>query len=269
MEYIVLIIVGFAAGVLGGLLGIGGSVLMIPAMIWVLGARDSQGHEMMLQYQAAAMIVNFFIALLSARGHNKADAIYKSVWKTFLPIAIISVILGVLAAKTPLFDGNGAKLLRYAFAAMMLYVTISNLLKLVIPATQDGLDEPQVNALRMWRKITVSGVFGFSAGILGIGGGAIAVPMMHSLMKMPLRNAIATSSALIIITSVIGAVIKNVTLGDNGSIMLSLQYAAILSPTAIVGGLLGSMLTHKLPLKYIRIAFVIVMSVAIWKTITA
>ncbi len=61
-EVAILSAVGLLAGVLGGMLGVGGSVIMIPAMFWVLGDVNAHGTRMIHQYQAAAMIVNFLLA---------------------------------------------------------------------------------------------------------------------------------------------------------------------------------------------------------------
>ena len=70
------------------------------------------------------------------------------------------------------------------------------------------------------------------------------------------------------ITAGVGAIRKNMSLStlaetapDAGlSVQASLAIAACLAPTAIVGGLLGAGLTHRLPLFWVRLAFVLLMS---------
>jgi len=68
LDYSVLALIGLAAGALGGLLGIGGSIIMIPALAIFLG--DDQ-HL----YQAAAMVVNIAVALPAAIRHKRAGAL--------------------------------------------------------------------------------------------------------------------------------------------------------------------------------------------------
>ena len=66
----VLAAVGLLAGVLGGLLGVGGSILMIPAMVFLFA--DRYGPEGQHLYQAAAMIVNLFVVLPAVDRHRRA-----------------------------------------------------------------------------------------------------------------------------------------------------------------------------------------------------
>lgn len=147
----------------------------------------------------------------------------------------------------------------------MVYIVVMNVYKMIWPMKSDGDTEDIVNAKPLWRKSSVAGAMGFAAGIFGIGGGSIAVPMMHGVLKMPLRNSIATSSMIIMVTSLFGAILKNVTLGDAGTVSESIKYAICLIPTAMIGGHIGSHLTHTLPLKYVRIAFVLLMCLAAYK----
>ena len=96
---------------------------------------------------------------------------------------------------------------------------------------------------------------GLLAGLMGIGGGSLAVPAQQIILRMPLRNAIATSAATIATVSWLGAILKNAQLGANGSVARSLVLAACLAPTAMVGGYIGGHLTHSAPLRLIRAIF--------------
>jgi uncharacterized membrane protein YfcA len=113
----------------------------------------------------------------------------------------------------------------------------------------------------------VGGIMGFAAGLLGIGGGVITVPLLQRICNLPLRQCIATSTALMCITAVVGAVRKNLTLSQHVDALGvpldpwdSLIIAACLAPTAVIGGLIGAYLTHKFPLGWLRVAFVLLMS---------
>ncbi|NOT00406.1 MAG: TSUP family transporter, partial [Phycisphaerales bacterium] len=65
LETVWLGIIGLAAGLLGGLLGIGGSIVMIPAMTEVLGANQHL-------YQASALMVSFFVGAPALVQHLRA-----------------------------------------------------------------------------------------------------------------------------------------------------------------------------------------------------
>ena len=96
----------------------------------------------------------------------------------------------------------------------------------------------------------------FEGEAMRAGGGSLAVPAQQIALRVPLRNAIATSAATIATVSWIGAIAKNAQLGDNGSVTRSLLLAACLAPTAMVGAYVGGHLTHTLPLRIVRGAFI-------------
>lgn len=265
MEYASMVILGLVAGVLGGLLGIGGSVVMIPGMVWILGQANAAGVEQIQQYQAAAMIVNFLLAGPSALRHLRAGAVYGSVWRWLAPAAGLGIVAGVVLSQSALFAGDQAVYLRYLFGVFLLYAVGYNGYRFVRPPRVEGISRAEADAASRWKKASIGGVMGVFAGLLGIGGGAQAVPLMQVVLRLPLRNAIATSSATIFTVAWIGAIVKNVSLGPAGSVERSLLLAGLLTPSAMVGGYLGGALTHRLPLRLIRAVVVAVMLLGAWK----
>jgi uncharacterized membrane protein YfcA len=91
------------------------------------------------------------------------------------------------------------------------------------------------------------------------------------LLKLPLRNCIGNSSAIICISAGVGAIYKNATLAPHmpadgpAGWRISLLIALLLAPTAWFGSRLGAGLTHSLPLRQVRVAFILLMAVAAWK----
>src|SRR5436190_20919422 len=81
-EIIALLVLGLVAGALGGMLGIGGSVIMIPVLTVVL-RRDLQLS------QAVAMIVNVFVSLPALLQHHPAKAVRWDMVGRMLPAAIV------------------------------------------------------------------------------------------------------------------------------------------------------------------------------------
>lgn len=257
IQYALLVLTGLVAGVFGGLLGIGGSGILIPAMVWILGAKNQSGVEQIHQYMAAAMIVNFLLALPSALAHGKNKAIWKSVWMFLTAGALIGIVSGVEVSY--LFSNEAAKYLRWALGVFFIYVAGQNISRLVRPNTHKDICKAQAGEIRAWQKLSVGVSMGFTAGLLGLGGGTLAVPIQQVALKIPLRNAIATSAATIASVSWLGAILKNVQLGDNGTISRSLLLAACLTPTAVIGAWFGGHMTHKLPIQIVRVAFVGIM----------
>lgn len=261
-QMIAMVLAGAVAGLAGGLLGVGGSVVMIPAMMWILGLTWA-GREGIHQYQAAAMIVNSLLVLPSVLAHARAKAIWTGVWKILVPSALVGIAIGVQLSYLPIVAGPNAVYMRYLMGAFFLYVAYKQTRKLLAgPRARPSLRRDEAEGFRWYRKAAVGGPMGVLAGLLGIGGGAVAVPAQQIVLRMPLRNAIATSAATIACTSWVGAIIKNVRLGDNGDWRVSLQFAALLTPLALVGSYFGGRLTHVLPVRTVRMGLILLMLVS-------
>lgn len=266
-------IVGLCAGVLGGMLGIGGSTIMIPALVVLFGQGVAMPglagefpHLNQHLYQAAAMIVNVFVAVPATWRHMREKAVAWQAMRRMLPAAVAAILLGVWVSNWPVFrDTEGPVLLGRVLAVFMVYVIAVNAMRLF--RTPRPVDAPIDLSYTTWpRCSTTGGAMGFFGGLLGIGGGAIAVPMQQTLMKLRLRNCIANSAALMCLTAGIGAVYKNMTLDHHGLAMSdSLLVAALLAPTGMIGGYLGARLTHLLPVQLVRAVLVVLLTLAAWR----
>jgi uncharacterized membrane protein YfcA len=264
--------IGLLAGTLGGLLGVGGSVITIPGMAILFGTGENQ-HL----YQAAAMTANLAVAIPAARRHKQAGALRPAVLRWMLPATVIFIVVGVLASNLPIFSvdqgGEGGLWLGRILALFLVYVIAVNVRKIFRSKKKKAADwarEPKTTPARCG---AVGVVMGFAAGLMGIGGGALAVPLQQTLVKLPFRNAIANSSFVMVFSAGIGATLKLTTLGQHYPSTLdsdpawftAVILALILAPTAIIGASIGAKLTHTLRPRYVRIAFILLMIVAAYK----
>ena len=86
---------------------------------------------------------------------------------------------------------------------------------------------------------------------------------------MPLKRAIANSSALIVATALVGAFYKNITLAKHGiAITDSVKIALIIIPTAMLGAFIGGKLMHKLDKNLVRTGYIGLLAVAAYKMLT-
>lgn len=249
MDIIWIALIGLVAGTLGGMLGVGGSVLMIPALTLLFGYNQHL-------YQASAMLANVAVSIAATLHHYRAGGIVPTALKRMLPAALIAVLAGVAISNTAIFSGpaGGLWLGRFLalFAAYVVYLNVRCIVRRV------DEEPPRPPRLAPARCALVGG-----AGLLGVGGGVIAVPMQHMVLGMKLRSAIATSSALICLTATAGAIYKISTLsGHDQSWLSGVQMGLALAPTAWIGGRLGAGLTHRLPLRQVRAVFIMLMLAA-------
>lgn len=263
IELVALPVIGLLAGLVGGLLGVGGSIIMIPAMTEVLGPDQHL-------YQAAAMVVNFFVVVPAVYQHHRAQAVDSALIVRIIPFAVVTVLVGVVVSELPLFAREGEAYLRALFGLFLMYVAGTDLYRLIrrVKTRAGDSDEAVGNRIEkrhaQWRVAAAVGIpMGFVAGLLGVGGGILAVPLQRRLLRVPMRSAIANSATLIIATSFIGAVAKNGAFAaEHAHGTEPLLLAMMLIPTAIVGSLVGGRLTHRAPLKFVKAAFFLLLVLA-------
>lgn len=265
MDFVVYLVVGLCMGLLGGLLGIGGSVFMIPALTLVYGENQHL-------YQASAMICNFFVSAAAMLAHRKAEAFVKTVLIGLIPAAILGIIAGVALSNCTLFQGGNSYLLARAFGAFLVYVIAYNSYRLYLSVHPKIVEAPKPTLpkkLAAVFSVLCGGLTGLAAGLLGIGAGTVATPLQQVTLKLPLRNAMSNSAVTIVAIAWLGAIYKNATLPQHGlEISQSLKIAACVIPGAIVGGYWGGHLMHALPKNIVRAIFIAVCILAAVKLLT-
>lgn len=244
-------IIGLAAGVLGGLAGVGGSMVMLPALHWVFGESTPHTHHL---YMAAAMTVNVFVSFPAALRHRRNGMVRKDLLPSLIPFTMVSMIAGVFMGN--LFDGNALKL---GLAIFLLSYCAFNVWRMM---AKKGIDADGQRTTKVRLGISAA-MTGFIGGLLGLGGGVMLVPALQMICRVPLKQAIATSSAVICITSIIGASVKMASLPALGeSVVGAMILAGAMAPTAMIGGVAGAQLTHILPTRTVRMLVTLLLLVA-------
>lgn len=257
-----ILLIGLIAGVMGGLAGLGGSVVILPALHlvfgpWVFGepVGRPQIHHM---YMGAAMVVNVFVSLPATAHNYRVGAVHTRSLPVLLTATIITVIIGVA-----LSNGFRGDALRLGLAVFLLCYCAWNLWLATHPLgrAMDGREPAEQTTTA--RLVACAAPTGLVGGLLGLGGGALLMPLLQLLCKVKLRSAVATSSAVICVSSLIGASFKLGTLGRQGeTIQSALTYAGLMAPTAVVGAMIGARLLHRLPVATVRIVITILIGMA-------
>lgn len=258
MELLAFAMIGFLAGSVGGLLGIGGSVIFIPLATLVFGP-DQQ------VYQAAAMILNAAVAASATVKHASKGALSRAIVMPMAVTATITVLIGV-------YLGNvlGGVTLARLFGVLLLILGVTEIRNLLRRSDEreDVDGEPNDPARHASTRLaSIGGTMGLLGGLLGIGGGTIGVPLLRFGAGLPLRTSIATAAAVTLPLALVGAIYKNITLPDlpaeaAGSNRNALVLALAVVPTAIAGAFVGAGLVHRLPITAIRVGFVGLLLVA-------
>jgi uncharacterized membrane protein YfcA len=177
---------GVLSGALGGLMGIGGGIVLVPLLVH--GLRQTQ-------HQAQGTSLSFFIvtALVAAEPYVRADSIPWSLVAVLALGAVPGVIVGASLAKR-----ISARNLKAIFGVAMLASAVRMLL--APPLVSDGAVWPgPLNAL-------LGLGIGTFAGLLGVGGGILLVPVLVLAEGLGQHSAQGVSLALIVPIGIVGAV---------------------------------------------------------------
>lgn len=247
-------VIGLVAGFIGGLAGIGGSLIMLPALVIIMGV--TQDPEVYHAYMAASMLVNIAVSVPAALRHHRAGAVRVDVLKIVLPAMMVTIVIGVIVSN---LDTNSF-VLRLLLAAFITVYCVINLARFFRKSDEPSKDEERMT---MPRQVGIGGITGFLAGLLGIGGGIVMVPMLQVFTRLQIRQAIGTSSAIMCLTAVVGATLKMWTLPEHHqSPWFAALIALIMAPGAVVGAWFGARVMHALPLQVVRVAISLLLLVA-------
>ncbi|MBL8880263.1 MAG: sulfite exporter TauE/SafE family protein [Phycisphaerales bacterium] len=253
--------IGFAGGALGGLLGVGGGIVMIPSMIFVLGRPF--GDNSLHVFKLASLIASAAVSIPAAMRHLRSGAVIRPLVGRLIPAAVVGMALGILLAQQ--LVGPQTKILQAAFGGVMIAAAIVNLWQ-----TRKSADDSQAATIgavpyRSWSAILLTGApAGALAGLFGIGGGIWAVPILHFIYHVRIRNAIATSSCLIVFISVLTAITQSAAVSSISGLRATDGWwlALAMAPGAALGGWCGALLTHVLPTGILRRVFMAFLAIA-------
>lgn len=243
-----LVILGLGSGFLAGLLGIGGGMVMVPVLTWILTGREVAPELAVKMAIATSMAAILFTSISSVMAHHKRGAVRWDIVKHLAP----GIVFGSLASSLGAFALLKGSWLALFFA---LFVTFS--------ATQMFLDKKPKPSRQMpgpAGKFSAGGMIGFLSGLVGAGGGFISVPFM-TWCNVAIHNAVATSAALgfpIALTNVAGYIISGQDIADRP--LYSFGYVwliglAIVASCSVLTAPLGAKSAHALPVRKLKRIF--------------
>ena len=224
MTIAIAIAAGVAIGVSLGLLGGGGSILAVPALVYLLGQDVSAAVP-------TSLIVVGTASLSGIVGHARSNDVR---WRTAFGFALPGTVTSFPGAwLNSRLDQN---VLLLIFAGLMAIVAVRMLM------TTSGRDEPSPGDRRFQggTRLTVAAVagalVGFVTGLLGVGGGFLIVPALVYVLELPMAIAVGTSLVVIVINAVAGFV------ANVAGTELDMAVVVAFSAGGLAGALLGSRL---------------------------
>ena len=226
---------------------------MVPVSYWVILAMGVPQDIAIRIAFGTSLLVILPTAISGSWRHNKKKAIR---WKTALVLgscALVGAVVGAtLAAHLP------SEILEIGFGGLVLVVALWMGLGLMPKLGREN-EEPREN----FRLVAVCGFpIGMVAGLTGLGGGALIVPMLVLALNFPMHISVGTSVASIILASLGGIIGYSVNgLGVSGLLPYSIGYINLpiwlcLAATSIPLAQLGVRAAHALPAKQLRYIFI-------------
>ncbi len=191
VEVTPLLILGAFSGFIAGLLGVGGGLILVPALLYLLSGSIA---ESVLMHTAigTALAVIVFTSFSSVWAHHQHKAIHWHYFKKLTPTILLGALSGAIIAKYLSFD-----FLRFFFA--IFEITVALIMWFGISASSHA------NNLARWIWSVVGYIIGLVSAVVGIGGGTMTTPFLV-YNKVGIKNAIATSASVGMPIAIAGSV---------------------------------------------------------------
>lgn len=246
------IALGAFAGVLAGLLGVGGGLVIVPMLTFIFTARHlPEGHILHLALGTSLACI-MFTSISSLRAHHARGAVD---WQ-----AVRRISAGIMVGT---FSGScvaaqlSTRFLKGFFVVFLYYVATQMLLN-IKPKPHRQLPGPAA-------MFGVGGVIGAVSSLVGIGGGSLSVPFL-TWCNVAIHRAIGTSAAIgfpIALAGTVGYVVNGLSAPLPPFNLGFVHLPALLgiSVASIVTAPLGAKLAHSLPIGTLKKFFALLLIV--------
>lgn len=191
---LLLLAVGGFAGVLAGLLGVGGGIILVPSFFYVFQVLGYSNSELMQVCLATSLATIIVTSIRSVMAHNKKGAVDWNILRSWAPGIALGAVVGFFIASS-LRSATLQMIFGVLAIIVGLYMTFGKTHWRVGGAMPMGIV-----------RIVISPMIGFLSVLMGIGGGSFGVPTM-SLYNVAIHRAVATAAGfgvIIAVPSVIG-----------------------------------------------------------------
>ena len=243
---------GAFAGLMSGILGIGGGMVVVPALAFMFQRNANIPPEVVMHMAAGtSLAIMIFTAQATVYSRGKKEAILWPIYRSLAPGIILGTVLGVATAHC-----LPTTVLALIFALFLFAVAIK--MALDVHATHPHKFPPP------WLNRLISGLIGFKSGLLGVGGGVLIIPYL-TYCGVKTRK-IATISALCTLTvALIGTVSVMISGYDTPSLpsfaVGYVYWPAVLwvAIPSVLFAPAGASIAYKLPVRHLKYAFVAIL----------
>ena len=185
----ILLVIGAFAGVLAGLLGVGGGIVLVPAFFYAFQTLGYDGSQLMQMCLATSLATIIVTSMRSVHSHHKKGAVDGDILRGWAPGIALGAVVGMLVVSQ-----LRSTTLQAIFGVLAL--TVGVYMSFGRAEWRLGQAMPK-GPLR----IVLSPLVGFMSVLMGIGGGSFGVPLM-SLFNTAIHRAVATAAGFGVVIAV-------------------------------------------------------------------
>ncbi|MFD2216177.1 sulfite exporter TauE/SafE family protein [Metabacillus endolithicus] len=228
MAFIITIfLIGFVGSYISGMLGIGGSIIKYPMLLYIpplFGLAAFSAHEV----SGISAVQVFFATIGGVWAYRKGGYLNR----TLITYMGASILIGSF------IGGYGSKLMSEG-GINLIYGILALVAAVMMFIPKKGIDDIPLDQVKFnkWLSAILALIVGLGAGIVGAAGAFLLVPIMLVVLKIPTRMTIASSLAITFISS-IGATVGKITTGqvDYGPAAIMVIASLIASPLGAIAG---------------------------------
>ncbi|MGE7766945.1 sulfite exporter TauE/SafE family protein [Peribacillus sp. NPDC096540] len=248
---ITIFLIGFIGSYISGMLGIGGSIIKYPMLLYIpplFGLAAFSAHEV----SGISAVQVLFASMGGVWAYRKGGYLNKTLIIYMGVSVLIGSVIGSFGSQSMSEDGiNIVYGLLALIAAVMMFIP------------KKGIDDVPLDQVTFnkWLAATLALIVGLGSGIVGAAGGFLLVPIMLVVLKVPTRVTIASSLAITFISS-IGATVGKVSTGQ-----VDFYPALIMVIASLIASPLGAMAGKKMNTKILQVILALLIlatAVKIW-----
>ena len=185
---------GSLAGFVAGFFGVGGGIVLVPILLYYYSVLQVSPLVATHLAMGTSLAIVLATSLFSAARHHRNGHVVHRAALTIGAVSVIAAFGGSLVA-----GGLSGRVLQQIFSAVLVLAAI----RLLVNRRETG--QKGEMRLELPPMVLTGFITGGVSALTGVGGGVVSIPMMHSIMRFPMKKAVGTSSATIVLTAAAAA----------------------------------------------------------------
>jgi uncharacterized membrane protein YfcA len=244
---VLILFTGFAVSCLSGLLGIGGGIVMAPALLYLPPAFGFHALDMR-QVAGLTITQGLFACLSGAWRHDRYRSVSRRIVISMGSAIAVAALTGSVVSR---WVANEVLMVIFAVLA-----AVAALMMWLPKSEEREAQDPNACRFNIPFAVSIAVGIGFLGGLVGQGGSFILIPLMLHVLRLPTRVVIGSNLALVFLASLAGFV------GKAATGQVPLLPAVLLVVAAVPGAQIGGILSHRTSPRWLRTTLAVVVALA-------